>query len=171
MKKFIIIIAACLFAFGNVYADNWTSVPNDPVGNFTLGVYCDPSLTGGTSHNLGTFFTEQTGLTISSSLYTLSWFLTGPTADVASYTLIGSGQATALADNSQTTVSITSTGGTGGESELHGYWDIPLLETGSSVNCVAGNHDCEIRFVPLSIDSHGTGTQTFDISLSITVGV
>lgn len=168
----MLIAAACLLSFVNVFAsDHWTS-PSE-TAFFQLGVYCDPALNGGTSHNLGTYFTEQSGLIISSADYTLTWYLTGPSIEDGSgvgYQLFGTGQNAALLQNNNTDVEISSTGGTDGESLLHGYWQVPVLSyPGSPVHCATGNTDCVINFVPTSMDSHGTGDQTFDISLSVTV--
>jgi hypothetical protein len=173
MKKFFAIFAAaCLLAIGNVFANTWTS-PNDQTAYFTLGVFCEPALTGGTSVNFGTYFTDQTGVDVSSASE-MTWYLTGPNpTEGASYQVQGTGHTGDLTDNTTTTVSITATGGTGGNSVLHGYWSLPPLTTqhNAVVNCTANNTDCPIQFYPTSLDTHGTGDQTFALTLTVVVTV
>lgn len=178
MKKIIVFFAAaCLLTFGNVYASDWYA-PNDQTAIFTLGVVCEPALTGGASENIGTYFTGNINLSLTTPT-TLSWFLTGPSSSVASYAVRSPSYNGGVSDlpggtidvTASTGVIITATGGEGGNSILHGDWVLPSLGAGSLVHCATGNQDCMIQFVPTSIDTYGTGVQTFNISLSVTVNV
>jgi hypothetical protein len=174
MKKFFAILAAaCMLAIGNVFANTWTS-PNDQTAYFTLGVFCEPTLTGGTGVDLGHYFTNSTITSFVNST-TQTWYLTGPTiASGASYAVQGSGFTGDLPDNATTATTslITATGGTGGNSTLSGNWILPDLHTnGSPVNCTADNTNTAIQFVVTQLNTVGTGTQTFSITLNVTVHV
>jgi hypothetical protein len=182
MKKFFAILAAiCLFSVGNVFANgtvtggnHWSS--GDITGNFTLGVFCVPTLQlETTTYCLGDYFAGQTVTAFASATnYTgheLTWDLTGPTGSGVTYTFTGTNGTgtTTLTTGDNDVTGISSTGGSG-TSTLDGTWNVPSLAgmSCSTADQVAAKH---ITFTATSLTTAGTGSQSFAITLSVTCDI
>jgi hypothetical protein len=193
MKKlFALLAAVCLFAAANVFAtsNQWVSSPAS--GEFTAGIYCQP--TWGidvTSPGLGNFFAGNSNVAIPSGSY-LTANLTGPGGTVGYVFSVtpggtGSGQTATtypsvngadLLTSFQQAGSPFSSGFTiystedAGANSITGNWTVALNGTGSAFGC-ENNTGLQMVYTPSTISTiaSATGTLHFEVTAQVTVSI